>query len=80
MPKTKKPRHNITADDQLEADNAIQYSRPIGMKWSENSCAYDSVFMILSNIWRRDHRQWNVAFEQLGNEFCNLLALSRSGI
>jgi hypothetical protein len=72
--KTKKPRYNITADDQLEVDNTIQYLRPIGMKWSENSCAYDSVFMILFNIWRRDHRRWNVAFDQLGNEFCNLLA------
>jgi hypothetical protein len=48
--------------------------RPIGMKWSENSCAYDSVFTILYNIWQHDHQRWNLVFEQLGNEFCTLFA------
>ena len=30
--------------------------------------------MILFNIWQRDHQQWNLAFEQLGNEFCTLFS------
>ena len=44
------------------------------MKWSENSCRYDSVFTILFNIWQHDHQQWNLTFKQLGNEFCTLFS------
>ena len=46
---------------------------PIGMVWSQNSCAYDSIFTILFNIWCRDMDIWGTIFTQLGNEFCILL-------
>jgi hypothetical protein len=65
VPKSKRCRLN---------NNAIRHSQPVGMKWSENSCAYDSVFTILFNIWQRDHQRWNFVFDQLGNEFCSLFS------
>ena len=80
MPKTKRWKHD---DSQVNLSNlylnALQHltaqgPRPIGMKWSENSCAYNSVFTILYNIWQHDHQRWNLLFEQLGNEFCTLFA------
>ena len=41
--------------------------------WSQNSCAYDSIFTILFNIWCHDTDGWGTIFTQLGNEFCILL-------
>jgi hypothetical protein len=49
------------------------YYPPIGMVWSQNSCAYDSIFTILFNIWCRDMDNWGTIFTQFGNEFCILL-------
>ena len=46
---------------------------PIGMVWSQNSCAYDSIFTILFNVWCHDMKKWGTIFTQLGNEFCILL-------
>ena len=46
---------------------------PIGMVWSQNSCAYDSIFTILFNIWCHNPDGWGTIFTQLGNEFCILL-------
>ena len=48
-------------------------SPPVGMRWSQNSCAYDSVFSILFNIWCHDMEKWGTIFTRLGNEFCTLL-------
>ena len=70
VPKTKRCRYA----DQVRASNAVQHLRPVGMKWSENSCAYDSVFTILFNIWQRDRQRWSFVFEQLGNEFGTLFS------
>ena len=76
VPKTKRCRlENIT--DQASAGNSIisiQHLQLVRMKWSENSCAYDSVFTILFNIWQCDHQRWSLVLEQLGNEFCTLFA------
>jgi hypothetical protein len=70
-PKNKRRRYNNVPD---QVDDAMQHSRPVGMKWSENSCAYDSIFTIIFNIWQRDCTQWNLAFKQLRIEFCTLLS------
>ncbi|KAF8969122.1 hypothetical protein BDZ97DRAFT_1654173 [Flammula alnicola] len=53
--------------------NSTHYPPPTGMKWSQNSCAYDSIFTILFNIWCRDADAWGPIFTQLGNEFSILL-------
>ena len=44
------------------------------MKWSQNSCAYDSIFTILFAIWCNDKDMWNRNFHETGNEFSILLA------
>jgi hypothetical protein len=71
QPKSKRRKHNNFSD---QVNNATQHPQPVGMRWSQNSCAYDSVFTILFNVWQRDHRRWSLVFEQLGNEFCTLLS------
>lgn len=75
-PNSKRRRYENIAD---QVNNAMRHARPVGMKWSENSCAYDSVFTILFNIWQHDHQRWNFVFEQLGNEFCALFAQEFEG-
>ncbi|KAF8902342.1 hypothetical protein CPB84DRAFT_1678858 [Gymnopilus junonius] len=42
---------------------------PAGMKWSNNSCAYDSIFAILYHVWLRDENRWSqcLSHAQLGN-------------
>ena len=74
VPKTKRCRIENIADQASAGDSiiSIQHPQPVGMKWSENSCAYDSVFTILFNIWQRDHQWWSLVLEQLGNGFCTL--------
>ena len=76
VPKTKRCRLENIADQASAGDSiiSIQHPQPVGMKWSENSCAYDSVFTILFNIWQHDHQQWSLVLKQLGNEFCTLFA------
>ncbi|KAF8809973.1 hypothetical protein BYT27DRAFT_7093289 [Phlegmacium glaucopus] len=44
------------------------------MAWSQNSCAYDSVFTILFAIWCNNKDAWNRNFNKTGNEFSILLA------
>ena len=73
VPKAKRRRCDSIAD-QVQVNSAMQHLQPVGIKWSENSCAYDSVFTILFNLWQRDHQRWSFVFEQLGNEFCTLLS------
>jgi len=68
---TSKKRHIGGAPDPgLEETH---YPVPVGMKWSQNSCAYDSIFSILFSIWCNDKRAWNVSFTSLGNRFLVLL-------
>ena len=59
-PKSRRRRHD-NFRDQANSDT-MQHTQPVGMRWSKNSCAYDSVFMILFNIWQCDHQRWNLAF------------------
>ena len=73
--KIKHLENNHSESAPLAAHNCTHhvYYPPIGMVWSENSCAYDSVFTILFNIWCRDMDKWGTIFTRLGNEFCILL-------
>ena len=50
------------------------YIVPVGMAWSQNSCAYDSIFAILFAVWCSDKDMWNKNFLETGNEFSILLA------
>ena len=77
---TKKIRYlAVQIENRPELESApLAYTRhdsyhPIGMIWSQNSCAYDSIFTILFNIWFRDMDNWRTIFTQYGNDFCILL-------
>ena len=47
---------------------------PSGMIWSQNSCAYDSIFTVLFAIWCNNKDTWNRNFDETDNEFSILLA------
>ena len=72
---TKKRNHLVNESAPSAGHNYTRRDRypPIGMIWSQNSCAYDSIFTILFNIWCRDTDNWRMIFTRLGNEFCVLL-------
>ena len=40
-----------------------------GMIWSNNSCAYDSIFTILFSIWCDNKNLWNYNFHRMNNPF-----------
>ena len=68
-----KRRHLVTAPSVTVPDPCT-YIVPVGMKWSNNSCAYDSVFTILLAIWCNNKDMWSRYFNTTGNEFSILLA------
>ena len=73
--KLKHPENKTAPGGPLAGHNYTRcvYYPPIGMVWSQNSCAYDAIFTILFNIWCRDMENWGTIFTRLGNEFCILL-------
>jgi hypothetical protein len=48
---------------------------PIGLTWDSRnwSCAYDSVLVILYNLWKDNPEQWSIVFENI-NDHLNLLS------
>lgn len=44
------------------------YVTPIGMRWSQNSCAYDSVFTPIFVQWCADRRSWTAALKRWGTD------------
>ncbi|KAF8221603.1 hypothetical protein L208DRAFT_1327085 [Tricholoma matsutake] len=53
----------------------FQISPPTGLIWSNNSCAYDSVFTILYSLWRNNPTHWKQFFYSMNcdllEEICN---------
>jgi len=45
------------------------YVIPQGMIWSNNSCAYDSIFTVLFSIWCNNKNLWNYHFKRMDNPF-----------
>jgi len=46
---------------------------PKGFVWQNNSCAYDSVFAVLLQLWRADVHYWNRVSHHIGNEYLTAL-------
>ncbi|KAF8800466.1 hypothetical protein BYT27DRAFT_7313647 [Phlegmacium glaucopus] len=44
-----------------------QYLSPKGMRWSNNSCAYDSLFTPLFALWCSDRQGWKERFNVMDN-------------
>ena len=54
--------------------HAGHYDAPIGYRWSQNSCAYDSVFTPLFALWCSSNRDcWDRDIRSMGNVVTNLL-------
>ena len=68
-----KKKRCLAATSELAVAPSM-YIVPVGMKWSQNSCAYDSVFIILSVIWCNNKDRWNGYFQETGDKFSILLA------
>lgn len=49
---------------------------PIGTRWSNNSCAYDAVFVVLFNIWREDPIPTSTLWRTLQSELLDSLITS----
>jgi hypothetical protein len=50
----------------LGLENRAQLHRnliPFGLKWMNNSCAYDASFLILYSLFRRDKIKWTTHFQ-----------------
>ncbi|KAK0432436.1 hypothetical protein EV421DRAFT_1719531 [Armillaria borealis] len=66
-----------TSDKRHATDDTTQSTlRPVGCKWSNNSCPYDATLFVLYNMWRTNPTEWTAAFESVGNPRLVLLAES----
>ena len=59
---------------QTSEDRSNHYLIPHGMTWSNNSCAYDSIFTVLFSIWCQNKNLWNYNFEKIDNIFIKALS------
>jgi hypothetical protein len=61
---------------KTQTDNLVEITGPVGLQWDgENySCAYDSLFSILYDIWKDDPRVWSTTFKHINNRFLGSLA------
>ena len=55
----------------IESGN--HYLVPRGMIWSNNSCAYDSIFTVLFSIWCGNKNLWHYNFQEIDNPFIKAL-------
>ncbi len=58
-----------------QSDSDGEDDVPCGLVWDANnySCAYDSLFVILYDIWIQDPRSWSRKFNAIGNEYLTAL-------
>ena len=53
--------------------HAGHYDAPIGCRWSQNSCAYDSVFTPIFALWCSDRNRWARDIRGMSNAVADLL-------
>ena len=70
---SKKPKPNHTASHSIP--DSVVSAMPEGTIWSNNSCAYDAVLVILYSIWSDNPESFNEKLGSLNNEFLNNLLL-----
>jgi hypothetical protein len=56
---------------KLKSSHVSVDNSPLGLKWDANnwSCAYDSLFVILYNIWKLKPDTWTRRFNAIQNEY-----------
>ena len=52
---------------ELGQSESPHYVSPKGMRWSNNSCAYDSLFTPLFALWCSDREGWKDRFDSMDN-------------
>ena len=58
------------------SNNGIGFSvRPLGIKWSNNSCAYDSVMAILYNLYCSNPVVWSALYSQQNESITTMTTL-----
>ena len=60
-------------DQQSQQTHAGHYEAPIGCRWSQNSCAYDSFFTPLFVLWCSNREYWARSISGMGNAVADLL-------
>ena len=58
---------------QASTDRSNHYLMPRGMIWSNNSCAYDSIFTVLFSFWSDNKNLWTHNFQRIDNLFIRML-------
>ena len=69
------PERKKLCSYQPSNDCSNHYLIPQGMIWSNNSCAYNSIFTILFSIWCNNKNLWNYNFHEINNPFTIALSL-----
>ncbi|PBK66195.1 hypothetical protein ARMSODRAFT_977836 [Armillaria solidipes] len=69
-------KHDDTKSTEECVPNSIisENFSPEGLIWSNNSCGYDSVFMILYQIWLKDPHIWSGIYKAMNTEWMGKLA------
>ncbi|SJL01000.1 uncharacterized protein ARMOST_04314 [Armillaria ostoyae] len=69
-----------TSKEQTAFDKCLTplsaYITPAGCKWSNNSCAYNTVLFVLYNLWRPDDVQYTAVFGLLCNQWLDMAMTS----
>jgi hypothetical protein len=80
----KSKKHKIDATEisnKKKQKKATSYNRedydvPMGLRWDGDnySCAYDSLYTVLFNIWAENPERWTTKFYDIGNAYLSKLA------
>ena len=79
IPKNKQPiikKIKYHHDTSGSTDPVLNLDLPLGTSWSNNSCAYDAVFVVLFNIWRENPVACGTSWHTLQSELLDLLITS----
>jgi hypothetical protein len=52
---------------QPDVPTGRNYTAPIGMRWSQNSCAYDSIFTPIYVLWHAHRDTWTEEIRRIGS-------------
>ena len=74
VPATRKQK----SDENSLPSYAVHYEVPVGCRWSQNSCAYDTVFTSAFVLWCSDRQHWTENLKGMGNAVADLLVHSFS--
>ena len=66
---TEKPMLKKTCLCQSPVPNEIHKIAQQGFTWRNNSCAYDSSFVILFVLWCSNKKFWTMKFHFMGNQY-----------